>query len=73
MNRIEQTIAFLEADFEKSPLKEEDKRYRVEHSYRVANIGKEIALAENLNVEAFIIACLLHDYSYIEPFQNDNE
>ena len=35
--------------------------YRLAHSYRVANIGKEIAKKEGLNVEDLMIACLLHD------------
>ena len=42
--------------------------YRLAHSYRVANIGKEIAEKEGLNVENLIIACLLHDVSYCTPF-----
>lgn len=37
--------------------------YRLAHSYRVANIGKEIAEKEGLNVEDLMIACLLHDVS----------
>ena len=31
--------------------------YRLAHSYRVANIGKEIAEKEGLNVEDLMIAC----------------
>ena len=40
--------------------------YRLAHSYRVANIGKEIAKKEGLNVEDLMIACLLHDVSDFE-------
>lgn len=40
--------------------------YRLAHSYRVVNIGKEIAEKEGLNVEDLMIACLLHDVSYFE-------
>lgn len=40
--------------------------YRLAHSYRVANIGKEIAEKEGLNVEDLMIACLLHDVSDFE-------
>ena len=40
--------------------------YRLAHSYRVANIGKEIAEKEGLNVEDLIIACLLHGVSDFE-------
>ena len=43
--------------------------YRLAHSYRVANIGKEIAEKEGLNVEDLMIACLLHDVSYCTPFK----
>lgn len=73
MNRIEQAILLLESHFEKSHLPENERKYRVEHSYRVANIGKEIALAEGLDVEALTIACLLHDLSYSEPIDTDEK
>lgn len=44
--------------------------YRLAHSYRVANIGKEIAEKEGLNVEDLIIACLLHDASDFEHLKD---
>lgn len=47
-------------DYLKSKIKD---TYRLAHSYRVANIGKEIAEKEGLNVEDLMIACLLHDVS----------
>ena len=47
--------------------------YRLAHSYRVANIGKEIAEKEGLNVEDLMIACLLHDVSYCMPFKTQDE
>ncbi len=40
--------------------------YRLEHSYRVANIGRQIAEAEGFDVTATVIACLLHDIAYCE-------
>ncbi|MSS55956.1 HD domain-containing protein [Holdemanella biformis] len=40
--------------------------YRLAHSYRVVNIGKEFAEKEGLNVEDLMIACLLHDVSDFE-------
>lgn len=46
----------------------EDKRYRLEHSYRVANIGREIAKREGFDSDELTIACLLHDVSYCEEF-----
>ena len=42
--------------------------YRIEHSYRVANLGRDIARAEGFDAEAMTIACLLHDVSYCETF-----
>ncbi len=45
-------------------------RYRLAHSIRVANIGKQIAEEERLDVEMTTIACLLHDISYCGPFTN---
>ena len=64
---IKKTEEFLKNRLDESSYfktHEEEKRYRLEHSYRVANIGKEIALAEGFNVKATVIGCLLHDVSY---------
>ncbi|MBO5998751.1 MAG: HD domain-containing protein [Lachnospiraceae bacterium] len=46
----------------------EDKAYRLEHTYRVANIGRRIAQAEGFDETEMVIACLLHDVSYCEEF-----
>ena len=46
----------------------EAKAYRLEHSYRVANIGREIARREGFDETEMVIACLLHDVSYCEDF-----
>lgn len=40
--------------------------YRIEHSYRVANIAKQIAINEGLCVTDAIVAGLLHDIAYCE-------
>lgn len=40
--------------------------YRLEHSYRVANIAKTIAQKEGLDVTAAVVAGLLHDIAYCE-------
>lgn len=40
------------------------KSYRLEHSYRVANIGKTIAQKEGFDPAELVIACLLHDIAY---------
>ncbi len=49
----------------------DEKAYRLEHSYRVANIGKEIAEKEGFDVTEMVMACLLHDVSYCEDFDDD--
>ena len=46
----------------------EAKAYRLEHTYRVANIGKTIARKEGFDETEMVIACLLHDVSYCEDF-----
>ena len=66
---IEKTKAFLKRKFDESKYLSghpEEKAYRLEHSYRVANIGKAIAEKEDFSVTEMIIACLLHDVSYCE-------
>ncbi|MBR5707898.1 MAG: HD domain-containing protein [Oscillospiraceae bacterium] len=49
----------------------EAKRYRLAHTYRVANVGRDIARAEGFDETEFVIACLLHDVSYCEEFGED--
>lgn len=59
LDNIRKAEEFLVNRFENSEyFKEhkEEKEYRLEHSYRVANLGKIIAKKENLNVEAMVIA-----------------
>ena len=46
-----------------------ERDYRLEHSYRVANIAKEIAVAEGFDVTYAVIAGLLHDIAYCEEMQ----
>ena len=70
---IEQTEDFLKKTFDDSlffSVEEnlQDKNYRLEHSYRVANIGREIAVKEGFDETEMVIACLLHDISYCETF-----
>ena len=50
-----------------------DKVYRLEHSYRVANIAKEIAQAEGFHVTYAVIAGLLHDISYCEEWETQEQ
>lgn len=73
---IKRTEDFLKRMFEKSDYfkaHESEKNYRLEHSYRVANIGKEIAIREGFPVEAFVIGCLLHDVSYGMGFDKEED
>ena len=76
MNNIEKTITFVKELFENSSYlkdKEDQKRYRLEHTYRVASIAKEVALKEGLHVEGAIIGALLHDVSYIEEMKTKED
>ena len=45
--------------------------YRIEHSLRVANVGREIAAKEGLDEEKLVVACLLHDVGYARKFKDD--
>ena len=63
MDRISKTEAFLRQTFAEST---EELTYRLEHSYRVANIAKTIAETEGYDVTQAVIAGLLHDIAYCE-------
>ena len=66
---IIKTEAFLKDTFAASAYLQSnpaDRDYRLEHSYRVANIAKAIAEAEGFDVTYAVIAGLLHDISYCE-------
>ena len=76
MNRdlVKQTETFLCRMFEESEYLSahpEARAYRLEHSYRVANIGRKIAAAEGFNETEMVIACLLHDISYCKEFHEN--
>ena len=71
---IEKTEAFLKQKFDSAVYLNshlEAKAYRIEHTYRVANIGLEIARKEGFDETEMEIACLLHDISYCEDFGED--
>ena len=75
-NCIELTMEFLKIKFDESDYfsdKKSEKDYRIEHSVRVANIGKIIAEKEGMDSDAMVIACLLHDISYINEFKTREE
>ena len=66
---IRKTEAFLKNTFAASPYLRADPAeaaYRLEHSYRVANIAKRIAEAEGFDVTCAVMAGLLHDIAYCE-------
>lgn len=69
MELVERAEAFLKETFESSIYLQnhpEDRAYRLEHSYRVANIAKQIAKAEGFDVTQAVVAGLLHDIAYSE-------
>ncbi len=75
-NCVKLTEEFLKKKFDESEYfsdKKSEKDYRFEHSVRVANIGKIIAEKEGMDADAMVIACLLHDISYINEFESREE
>lgn len=73
---VKLTEEFLKRKFDESEYfsdKKSEKDYRFEHSVRVANIGKIIAEKEGMDIEAMVIACLLHDIAYINKFESREE
>lgn len=69
---IAKTETFLKETFAASSYLQAnptDRDYRLEHSYRVANIAKIIAEAEGFDVTNAVIAGLLHDIAYCEEMK----
>jgi len=65
--RVRKTLCFVEEYFENGSWFREnpkDKTYRLDHSVRVSNLCREIALQEGFDPEAAAIAGLLHDIAY---------
>lgn len=76
MALIERTEIFLRESFDRSRWMQNhpiDKGYRLEHSYRVANVAGQIAEAEGMDVEGLVIGGLLHDISYSEDWGSQEE
>lgn len=76
MELIERTETFLKDTFAASAWMQAhpaDCAYRVEHSYRVANIAKTIARQEGMNETYAVIAGLLHDIAYCEEWKSEDE
>lgn len=64
---VRQTETFLKDTFASSAYLREhpaQRDYRLEHSYRVANIAKQIAEKEGFDVTLAVMAGLLHDIGY---------
>ncbi len=76
MNLIEKSETFLKDTFAASAYMQShtaDCAYRLEHSYRVANIAKTIARQEGMNETYAVIAGLLHDIAYCEEWKSEDE
>lgn len=74
--RIEKTAAFVRRKLAESPYFDkhpEAGEYRLEHTFRVARIGREIAEREGFSVENMTLACLLHDVSYCREFRDHQD
>ena len=62
---IAKTEAFLKDAFTDAMQRDAaSAAYRIEHSYRVAHIGRAIAQKEGFDETAMAIGCLLHDVAY---------
>lgn len=65
---IKRVQEFVRAELIKSSafedVTEREAQYRIEHSFRVANIALEIAKAEGLDCERMYVTALLHDIGY---------
>lgn len=76
MGNYEKALQFLKQKYSESDYfqrKPWSMEYRINHSIRCANIGREIARNEGLNEEAIAIACLLHDVSYALDFKTKED
>ena len=78
MNRelIAKTEAFLKETYRSSPRMQAhpaQEIYRLEHSYRVANIAKAIAEAEGFPATYAVMAGLLHDLAYCEEMPSPED
>ena len=73
---VKKTEEFLKQTFANSEFLQAnpaEAAYRLEHSYRVANIAKKIALAEGFDVTDAVVAGLLHDIAYCEEMHTQEK
>ena len=67
---INKTKEFLLENLNKANVSDFGKKYRYEHSLRVANIGLKLAIKENANKKVTVLGCLLHDVGKFETENN---
>ena len=74
---IKKTERFMQAEISKLASFQDNTprmaQYRIEHSYRVAHIGAEIAAAEGFDRERTFVACLLHDIGYSLDYRDKQD
>ena len=73
---IKKTEEFLKQTFANSEFLQAnpaEAAYRLEHSYRVANLAKKIALAEGFDITDAVVAGLLHDIAYCEEMHTQEQ
>lgn len=73
LSMIGRAEQFLKDAFDQSAVAAADAAYRIEHSYRVANIARQIAAKEGLDETAAAIAGLLHDIAYAKDLKTREE
>jgi putative nucleotidyltransferase with HDIG domain len=54
-------------------INESTKKYRYEHSLRVAEAGRRIAESEGLDAEILALGCILHDVGTFDSIENPRE
>ncbi|MGV8983156.1 HD domain-containing protein [Clostridium sp.] len=54
-------------------INESTKKYRYEHSLRVAEIGRRIANSEGLDAKVLALGCILHDVGTFDSVENPKE
>jgi len=68
--RLEKISEFVQSHLvemaQEHPSEAHNPVYRMEHTFRVAHYGGQLAKAENANEEIAVAACLLHDVAHFE-------
>lgn len=77
VTKIRKTEEFMKTELRKLASFEDNiprmTEYRIEHSFRVARIGAEIARAEGFDEEKTVVACLLHDIGYSVEYKDEKD